>query len=229
MSDDGGQTPFRQSARVHSTVLAALAERGPDARRSLIAEARALPVSERRARLRKAVPCARGGWGWIPIAVLFVGALLLLEGLTRSDEGATILGMIVASFSGLMWWHERALADRAVATELAWPTSLSFPVTGYADWLVATRPLLDVTLSAAVDEQLLTDAAHGIDPSIEVEMMDERVVRYALRPLQHAVENPTFTGDPKVFRAFATALLAPLHNEIGIESVEMGGAMRRVS
>jgi hypothetical protein len=83
----------------------------------------------------------------------------------------------------------------------------------------SARPILDVALRTPVERRLLSEGIAGFDPAIAVSHLDDRTVR---------LEVPARPGDypAAAFHALAAEVLVPLHQDVGIDGVSMGGALR---
>jgi len=116
---------------------------------------------------------------------------------------------------------------RKVSEGLQWATQLPFLVEGYDLWLISEEPLLDVTLQTPLATPLAS-ALHAVNPAIEAEPLDDTTTRVLLPPRKaEQGETTLWIGDEEAFRAVVTKVLEPLHQEIGIVRVTVGGRMHR--
>jgi hypothetical protein len=227
--------PFRRPGKGMSPILSQLASAGEERRRELPREAEPMDPHERRMRLE-----AVFGVSAINAQGLWVGCLLAwttmvpLCGVMTSSDGnpaSIILAVVVAV--GLTIWaavaSERRRLQRRVAVDqkLASMQQLPFPVNGYELWCLSERPLFDVTLSTPIDNRQFIDAVAAVDASAEVDWIDERVVRIFIPPrTAEASEQPTsWYADHEALSRLFERLLLPLHSDLHIERVDMGGAM----
>jgi hypothetical protein len=137
----------------------------------------------------------------------------------------------LATWLGTRW---RRAQQRLVATELAWAGELPFPLEGYVDWLVADRPVLQVTLRAGLDPTVLRSALLVVDPHATLELIDPCRFRLRLprswapppptdrRGITTAASPTTARANVVTLHALTTQLLLPLHRDVGIEVVRMG-------
>jgi hypothetical protein len=106
-----------------------------------------------------------------------------------------------------------------------------YPVVDYELWLCSDRPLLDVVLRAGmVDPWLLRRAAAVVDPGIELTWIDSRCFRVAIPPVRIVdIERGAlrFGGDRARLRAFLDRLVDPLHDDVGVAVIDMGGTLSR--
>jgi hypothetical protein len=219
---DQGDSDYRQPAKAHSPAMASLAGRADDRRRELPREAGQLGPRELNRRLVAAIigeTIAEIAIWTVLIIVFCFGAGLFIGGIADGS-----LTMVLGSLPLVLAPVAAAIARlrttrRAVAAELAWPARLPFPVEGYDLWLASARPILDVALRTPVERRLLFEGIAGFDPAIAVSHLDDRTVR---------LEVPARPGDypAAAFHALVAEVLVPLHQDVGIDGVSMGGALR---
>jgi hypothetical protein len=94
---------------------------------------------------------------------------------------------------------------------------LPFPAGGYRNWLASDIPVMDVHLSMPIDVAQFARAAALVVRGTVVDTLDPHLLRCWIPP------SIAGTGDVHAFRRFVTMLLEPLHYEVGIERVELGG------
>lgn len=224
MSSSG---PFRTSAT--SETLERLAQQGLEKRRELPLDARKLDAWQRNQRLQLALGVAgHDATGW-SLATLFSGVIALV--CTKFSNGIA-LGLFAVTL-GLGIWsarlsaiRERERAERIAAT-LAWAKRMPFPMDGYAEWICSEEPLLDVVATRALGDAFEA-AVHAIDPAASVELLDERTARIAIPPRTVGTsDSRDWFGDVATLTKLTEELLVPLHAEIGIVHVAMGGRMHR--
>ena len=234
MSDDA---PYRRPGLGASPVLAQLAEVGSERRRDLPREAETMPELERRRRLEHVFKVNGHDASGIGLLALLSWTMLapLCGVITAQDGNPVPAGFGVVVSMAVTVWAAVAAPRRedqrraAVADGLAWATRHPFPVRGYEVWCLSERPLLDVVLGAPVDRRQLTDAVAAVDPTIEVVWIDERTARMYIPPrtVTHSEASPDWFGDPPVLHRLFERLLLPLHTDVPIERVDMGGTMHK--
>lgn len=234
MNDD---TPYRRPGLGASPVLAQLAEVGGERRREMPREAEATPELQRRERLERVFKVNGHDASGIGLAALLSWTMLapLCGAITAQDGNPVPVGFGVGASLAVTIWAmiaaPRREAERraAVAEGLAWATRQPFPVRGYDVWCLSEVPLLDVSLSAPVDRRQLTDAVAAVDRTIEVEWIDERTPRLHIPPRTVTEgEGPAeWYADPAALHRVFERLLLPLHTDVPIERVDMGGAMHK--
>jgi hypothetical protein len=111
-----------------------------------------------------------------------------------------------------------------VARRFAGDVALPFPVTGYDAWLASEIPLIDVRVRGELDRTLVAGAARGVDRGLEVEWIDARMFRLATPPRRYG--GGALVGDRALWTRLANEMLLPIHQDVGVDRVEMGGAMR---
>jgi hypothetical protein len=231
VTDDGG---YRANARAGSALLADLAARGEPTRRQLPREAADLAPRVVDALLRNACQ-AHGGDARVlallvaAIIVPLVGFAGCLVAVQPVDEGlvggmALLALLVIAAGIGTVIARSDAAHDALVERELATPARYPFPIEGYRLWLASEQPLFDVTLARPVDRGLFERALRGLDPAIGVEWVDEQTARIATPPRTRGEHR---IGDRALFHRVVGELLIPLHGEVGISRVDMGGVVRR--
>jgi hypothetical protein len=227
--------PFRRPGQGVSPVLSQLASAGEERRRELPREAELTPPDRRSARLEQVFGVAGNNASGLGLLALLVWTLLLpICGVITNVDGnpaPAIIGTLCA-IAATVWAltasdKRRAQRRAAVAEQLARVEKLPFPVRGYDKWCLSERPLFDLTLSAPIERRQLIDAVAAIDSTVEVEWLDERTARFFIPPRAvEAAEGPTsWYADPTALTRLFDQLFLPLHSDVPIESIEMGGAM----
>jgi hypothetical protein len=223
MSDDD---PFR-TAPARPAALVALVETATAGKRLLPHDAELEPASQRALRVRFALGATKRRIRW-SVASVF-GALWFIIGLTdpTAEAGMAVMGAVLAvggvAIDAIQW----RLASRDVARRLVGDTSLPFPVVGYEHWLASDRPLFDVHLRGPVAHQLVIDAAVALAEDTTIEWQSELVFRVVIPPIVVG-RGGRFTdaGDARRWRIVSRQLLLPLHQDVGIDHVDMGGTVR---
>jgi hypothetical protein len=191
------------------------------------------PSIQRAQRIDLALDVPSGGLQLVIMAV--VGLVLCVTALKAMLEaagiGTTELHFSVALFVALLVYalsrrHRLvALRNARLAEVTAWPARQPFPVTGFASWLIAEVPLLDVYLSGPTDKAKLEGAFQAIDAAITLQRIDERTMRVTIPPrrkIQQRGSDLLFGNVPLLDRVFRE-LLIPLHGDGAIDHVTMGG------
>lgn len=143
---------------------------------------------------------------------------------------ATLIVPSLTVFSMVVWLtlvggafaasSRRRLERRRMITEkLQWSEQQPFPVVGYAEWLTSEVPLFDVTTKGPVDPAF-AEAVSAVDPRIGVERLDPHTVRIAIPPKKHY---SLTLADRESLHELFERLLVPMHKEVGVQGVEMGG------
>lgn len=227
--------PFRRPGQGVSPILSQLASAGEERRRELPRDAELTPPDQRADRLEQVFGVAGVNASGLGLLALVVWTVLLpLGGVITNVDGnpaPVIIGAlcaIAATVWALVASDKRRIYRQAfVVEQLAKVEKLPFPVRGYDRWCLSERPLFDVTLSAPIERRQLIDAAAAIDATVEVEWLDERTARFFIPPRAvEAAEGPTsWYADPAALTRLLDRLFVPLHSDVPIESIEMGGAM----
>lgn len=117
-----------------------------------------------------------------------------------------------------------------------------FPIEGYDDWLISGRPIFDITLAAPLAPEtfkMMLDTlprAWSISTNgevswvVEIAWLEDKVVRLETRPALVEPPNkvePFYGGSHQMFETFRTQVLASLHRNVGVVSVQMGGYLTR--
>lgn len=190
-----------------------------------------------RERLELAAGVAGDNAAGLVIAALFVGCFAIAAGAkaapTAQNETPVVGVLFVAAIVivALAAWavHSAGKRRRAkVAALLAWPDRLPFPASGWRDWLVADRPVVDVVLATDVAPKQVVDAARAVSGAITVEHLGERTFRLASPALTWSWKRHTVAyGDVALARRLVAELLVPVHAELGIAAVRFGGTVQR--
>lgn len=147
----------------------------------------------------------------------------------------TTVGIIVGS--SLVLGNNRRNAQRADSQLMA-----DFPIEDYDAWLLSGRPLFDIELRGIVDRASLAARLRSIEAysaeqqsSVkwveDVSWLDENVVRVETRPTLITPSTsrirPFYGGSHDLFKRLVAEVLVPLHREVGIVTVRMGGYVNR--
>jgi hypothetical protein len=167
---------------------------------------------------------------WAPffagVGLLVASIALPLTGLGWLGGLAGLGGSLVVTLVALGWLARRA-ASRLTDRErrlLATVATRPFPVRCYLIWLTADRPLFDLHLRGPVDRAGTAAALRAISPTAELRWVDEAIARIALPAIPVGGGHG---GDPVLLRRFFEEVAGPLHREVGISRVEMGGTVER--
>ncbi len=164
-------------------------------------------------------------------------------GVGLSGLGFGPIGMLVASGAGLVTGtslvlgNNRRNARRADADLFA-----DFPIEDYDAWLLSGRPLFDIELRSAPDRASLGARLRSIEAysserqqSVkwveDVTWLEDNIVRVETRPTLVSPSTsrirPFYGGSHELFKRLVFEVLVPLHREIGIVTVRMGGYVNR--
>ena len=232
MADDA---PFRRPGKAVSPALARLAEQSARRARDLPRDAERLSAEERRVVLEKVFGADEDSNATnVIVASSLIWSLVFvfcLQNSTVSGNPAPILGVLLSGLP-FAWWIAHLSKWRAarraetIAARLAWAARQPFPVHGYELWCLSHEPLLDVTLSIPIDPRQLADALAAIAPAVALSWMDERTARLRIPPtLVTRVQGPTGRyANPGALELLVERLLIPLHSDVPIERMDMGGA-----
>lgn len=204
------RAPFRLPAKVESPALAALARRQDWLAEATMKDIGELSASLRERRIGALAHASGGGAGGGILAV--IGVVVSVVGATDGHILSTLAGvaLLIAGITLIVWARTSRPAARAEL--LDWPSTLPFPTSGLNEWLSSTTPLMEVRLRAQVDSKVLEDAVRTVASKALVYEVSERDVRIAL---------PTHCMGS--LQDFVNELLIPLHNDVGIERLQLGG------
>jgi hypothetical protein len=227
-------SPFRAPGKTSSPTLSELASQARESRQALLREAASLPPAARQRRLELAVEVdGIEATGWLVLAILVgcAGINGCVVGAKVDSAGIMLLSMAIPTLFVAIWAkaseNRKREREARVAEALAWADKLPFPAAGYADWLASEVPLIDVVVAAPLDRQF-ADAVHAVDPAIEVALLDERTARLAIPPrVISRGEAEHRVGDRQALARLCDRLLVPLHSEVGLVRVDLGGSMLR--
>ena len=223
---------FRDQALAAPPALQALVYAGGD--RELPREART--VKNRAMRVVYATGSAPHGVGTV------VG--FTLAGLTTGAGWVGPIGLAIGAVAGGIGGAVAAVkGNKRNARKIAASVhGHGFPIEGYDDWLISGRPIFDLELEMAIDPSTLTTMLESLPRAwsiganaevswvVEVMWLDAKLVRIESRPT--LVEPPSriepfYGGSHAMFETFRAQVLAPLHQHVGIASVQMGGYLSR--
>jgi hypothetical protein len=225
------RSSYRDAGR--SPTLDRLAETAAEARRQLPRDAEQLEPTRATALLEVAFAVDQHNAGWWGISAMMawsLGITLAAAMGGRSGSGlAVVLGIPCALTVASIYYMDRRAKERAerVDGELGRVSTLPFVVEGYREWILSEQPMFDVAVAAPIDHSFV-DAVQAVDPETRVELLDDRSARVFIPPRK--VERGETThgfGDATAFWSLAETLLVPLHAELGIKRVAMGGTRAR--
>lgn len=226
MPDD--DDPYRTASHGHSATLERLAGRHPSAME--IDEAASLEMHDRV--LAKLLGLPFPGMGRVNLAwtALIVGALLRWIGLIEVRLIWVTFPAVLAAYA------ERAFAvrrwRRRVAKRLAWIDQQPFPISGLNAFLLAMRPMIDITFRKPPTVAALAGGVQGYLPDAEVIAIDDRTLRIICPNHDFGdkfyIPSPLVTGftDDAWLHRFVDEVVRPVHNELGVERVRLGGSQR---
>ncbi|MBA3457092.1 MAG: hypothetical protein H0T42_28675 [Deltaproteobacteria bacterium] len=237
LGDDGqpamlGMGAFREPAKAAPPALQALVHSGGTAL-SLTEETRKLPF--RSERVLHAAGRSPAGIGTV-LAITAGGAF---SGVQLGPIGAGIgaIGGFIGGVAAAIANNRRNV--RIVSALTGWH---GFEIDGYDDWLIAGRPLFDIELSGPLDRDYFRQQMNGIvafsgeqNSTVrwvtEISWLEETVVRVETRP---TLIQPTssrirafYGGSHILFQQCLTTVLIPLHAQVKIKTVHMGGYVER--
>lgn len=218
MADDDG--PFRSIEHGRSTALERLAARHPEA--EAIHKVDGLDDID-------AIGAAIGDEP--PAGCLMMSGYLATFGLAAAWLPGWVPALAIAGGGGVAVLGHLTLAvgrarwRRRAAKAMAWLERLPFPVTGVRGFFAATEPMIDVTFRRP---PLLADYAAGVKAhAVGAEALAIDGDTYRLRwppPPPPADDAPTTRRhDLAWLRRLIDEVLVPLHADVGIERVELGG------
>lgn len=218
-----GDDPFRTASHGHSPTLARLASRHP--------AAEAIHAVERRTDIDDLVGVALGdappigcvmilgyvgtlavalAWslGWLPLAAVAIGA-------------GTIVGGHLLQAVGRARWRRRTQAA------LAWTATQPFPIAGVRGFFAATVPMIDVSFATPPTVDAFAAGIRGHTGGARVVVIDDATYRIEL-PVRggDADDGAATTADAAWLKRFVAEVLVPLHEELGVTEVQLGGSVR---
>ncbi|HEY0255611.1 MAG TPA: hypothetical protein VGC41_28975 [Kofleriaceae bacterium] len=223
---------FRESGRVGDRVLDELAGTEP----STPDQTGRLQDTWKQVRIARSLNAPSDGQLLVAIAIgLLVSTVIELPLLVRQHEVfLKIFGVVTILLYVLLLGYAlkrrkllRATRAARLGEVTAWPARQPFPVTGFASWLVADVPLLDLHAPAPIDTEKLSRAIRNIDASIETETIDDQTVRIKIPPLlQYQKYGPFPFGNLPLLDRLFTELVLPLHADGAVQNVSMGGLVK---
>ena len=229
--DDGdpADDPFRTATHGHSPTLARLAGQHPTAPEIREVERLGLDADTDAVGLRLGIAPPTGCWLALAYTVTVGAGLAWLPGWVATSTLAGAVAGLVAAHLGnaVARWRWR----RAVAGRLGWFERQAFPITGARGFLQATRPMIDVEFRLPPTAHALAAALQALAPGAEVIAIDDRTLRIiapdrtaASAPMGPAPDAPVV--DAAWLRRLIEEVLTPLHDELGVERVHLGGRYR---
>lgn len=196
-------------------------------------------ADDRRERATGVAEMTSGLWMLAMMFDLFAVVALVIAFGSSDLRLTTIDRVLIGSICGVAVVTTLAAVVRSKAARwrrftayteaIAWAERQPFPVTGYSSWLACDKPLLDLRLRTPFDRGLFANAVRAIDPAIEVEAIDDHTTRIAVPAILGTRGRAVRYGNvPLLHRLFRDVVL-PLHDEVGIERVELGGLVTRAS
>ncbi len=214
-----GDDPFRTASHGHSPTLARLARRHP--------AAEAIHAASRRTDTDDLVGVALGDappvgcvmmLGYVgTLAVALAWSLGWLPLVAAAIGGATIVAGHLLLAVGRARWRRRTQAA------LAWTTTQPFPIAGVRGFFAATVPMVDVTFATPPDLDAFAAGIRGHTGGARVLAIDDATYRIEL-PVRGREADPP--ADAAWLARFVGEVLVPLHEELGIAEVQLGGLVR---
>ena len=233
---------YRQTAVARSASIEQLAVQARTAQRAgtVPCESHELPDVEAHQRLELAVGVHedRGSfWLGILCALIWLVALsaarVALQSHGDSGGPAVAVSTLFAFATSIACFRSSDAASRrrehAIDEALAWAEAQPFQITGYRDWLVSDVPMMNIRLRAPIDLTLFRDAMTAIDPAITSTIVDDRTVSVVIPAREMAASKNTSArrfGDIQCLAAVFARCVVPLHAEVGVERIAMGGTVR---
>lgn len=218
-----GDDPFRTASHGHSPTLARLASRHP--------AAEAIHAASRRTDIDDLVGVALGdappvgcvmilgyvgtlavalAWslGWLPLTAVAIGA-------------GTIVGGHLLQAVGRARWRRRTQAA------LAWTDAQPFPIAGVRGFFAATVPMIDVTFATPPALDAFAAGIRGHTGGARVVVIDDATYRIEL-PVRGSDDGDGAPppADAAWLERFVAEVLVPLHEELGVAAVQLGGRVR---
>ena len=237
LGDDGqpamlGMGAFREPAKAAPPALQALVHSGGTL----------LSLTEETSKLRFRSERVLHAAGRSPAGIGTV--LAITAGGMFSGVQFGLIGATIGGIGGFIGGIAAAIANnrrnvRIVSSLTGWQ---GFEIDGYDDWLIAGRPLFDVELTAPIDR---TAFARQLDAIVafsgeanttvrwvtEITWLEDELVRVETRP---TLIQPTSTrirafygGSHVLFQQCLAEVLLPLHHQVKIKTVHMGGYVER--
>ena len=222
---------YRDPAKARSPALEQLAAAKPElvAQTGMLSEADV----ERRLELAADVYADRTGTGMAVLAMILATCAFtsLFFIAISATAGIVTLALVGGTFGAGFFAKRDATASEArrqlgVAKTLAWADAQPFPVTGYRDWLVNDRSVFLVELQKPIEKETFVDAAKAIDPAIEADAIDDTQFSVVIPSRVVTGETPARYGNVELLQTVWSKLVLPLHGDVGIERVVMGGTVQ---
>jgi hypothetical protein len=224
---------FRDQARVAPPALQALVHAGTT---QLVPAREARTVARRNDRLLYASGHPPAGAGTVIAISAGTAFSVISMGIVGIGTGiGAVVGLVagIALVVGRNRSHLRAIAEIA--------DKHGFAVEGYEDWLLSGRPILDIEMKRPPDRAWLADrmkieafstSAGAHVPWVEeLTWLSDTVVRVETKAALIETGDagiPSFYGGSHVlFEMFVHRALVPLHDNVGIVAVRMGGYIDR--
>lgn len=186
---------------------------------------RALPAAVVRRKLPSAldVPTGRGLLYTLSVVAIAVGALFIVGAAVSGWLGAGIVGSVTLLIGGyVVYATHDAVASQLQARQDAvreWAATRAFPMTGLDEYLVADRSTVALHLAAALDATTIAAAVKAADPTIATRSVDARTFELAIPPRDIGIHGQC--GDLAALQRIVDRVVTPLHEDVGIERVEL--------
>jgi hypothetical protein len=173
-----------------------------------------------------------------------VGSILLVTlGLGISGLMYGPIGWIIAGTAGLITGTSLVVANnRRNAHRADAELQAEFPIEEYDAWLLSGRPLFDIELRGPADrawvsvrlrsiEAFSSELQQSVKWVEDITWIEENIVRVETRPTLISPASgrirPFYGGSHALFQRMVIDVLVPMHREIGIVAVRMGGYVNR--
>jgi hypothetical protein len=224
-------TAYRHAGKAHSPALERLAEQARG--RDVIPDPTSrIPESQRRRRLALAVEVTSSGNGTyklIGAGVTFVSLLFMNDGLGSRNDPLLVFGVLlllvgIGFFLGGVVWMDPD-REKLFEEKLAWANTHPFPVSGLRAYLVSDRSLLVVRMKAPLDPATMLAAISAVDPSISARSIDASSYELEIPPRKHIGNYDEQYGDFPLLKKVFAQLVLPVHGDVGVERVALGGTV----
>jgi hypothetical protein len=153
------------------------------------------------------------------------------------------IGWIIAGTAGLITGTSLVVANnRRNAHRADAELQAEFPIEEYDAWLLSGRPLFDIELRGPADrawvsirlrsiEAFSSELQQSVKWVEDITWIEENIVRVETRPTLISPASgrirPFYGGSHALFQRMVIDVLVPMHREIGIVAVRMGGYVNR--
>lgn len=189
---------------------------------------RALPPAVVRRKLLCAldVPTGRGLLYTLAVVAIGVGVLFIVGAAVTRWLGAGIAGSVTLLIGSYVVYatHDAVASQLRFRQDAArsWAASCAFPVTGLDAYLAADRSTIALHLAAALDATTIAAAVKAVDPAIATRSVDARTFELVVPPRDIGIHGSC--GDLAALQRIVDRVVTPLHEDVGVERVELTGS-----